>query len=272
MTVEIDGVKFILVCVYGYNSRALNKLFFADLCVKINQWKMTYSTDEVIIGGDFNLVPDNSVDRLPSRGHHHTFDDIFNNLVSNTNLIDCWRLKNSDVRQYTWFNASNNGQCSRLDYWLIPFNWFDNISKCEISTAPLTDHCSVTLVLTINNNKRPQNIIWKFNSNLLRNNDFCEEVKKLIVEVTSLDSSPLNKWEWFKFKVKEAAIKMGKYSSKQMWVKQKEIVTSISILCSKAVLSSEEKAQLENLKNQLDNLFLDKARGAFIRSRLDRGG
>ncbi len=163
--------------------------------------------------------------------------------------------------------SSNNGQCFRLDYWLIPFNWFDNISKCEISTAPLTDHCSVTLILTINNIKRPQNIIWKFNSNLLSNNDFCEEVTNLLVEVTSLDSSPLNKWEWFKFKVKEAAIKIGKYSSKQMRLKQTEIVTSINIICSKAVLSSEEKAQLENLQNQLDNLFLDKARGAFVRSR-----
>ncbi len=140
----------------------------------------------------------------------------------------------------------------------IQFNWFDNISKCEISTPPLTDHCSVTLILTINNIKRPQNTIWKFNNNLLRNNDFCEEVKNLIVEVTSLDSSPLNKWEWFKFKVKEAAIKIGKYSSKQMRLKQKEIVTSINMLCSKAALSSEEKAQLENIKNQLDNLFLDK--------------
>lgn len=267
VTVEIDGVKFILVCVYGYNSKALNKLFYADLCIKINQWKVTYSTDEVIIGGDFNLVPDNSVDRLPSRGHLHTLDDIFNNLASNTNLVDCWRLKNSGVRQYTWFNGANNGQCSRLDYWLIPFNWMDNISKCEISSAPLTDHCSVTLILTINNNKRPQNIIWKFNSKLLFNNNFCDEVKNLIVEVTSLDSSPLNKWEWFKFKVKEAAIKIGKFSSNQLRVKQMEIVTNINTLCSKAVLSSEEKALLENLKNQLDNLYLDKARGAFIRSR-----
>ncbi len=85
--------------------------------------------------------------------------------------------------------------------------------------------------------------------------------------MTTLDSSQLNKWEWFKFKVKEAAIKIGKYSSKQMRLKQREIVTSINILCSKAVLSSEEKAKLENLKNQLDNLFLDKARGAFVRSR-----
>ncbi len=105
---------------------------------------------------------------------------------------------------------------------------------------------------------RPQNTIWKFNNNLLHNNDFCEEVKNLIVEVTSLDSSPLNKWEWFQFEVKEAAIKIGKYYSKQMRHKQKEIVTSINILCSKAALSSEEKAQLENIKNQLDNLFLDK--------------
>ncbi len=31
-TVEIDGVKFILVCVYGYNSRALNKLFYGLMC------------------------------------------------------------------------------------------------------------------------------------------------------------------------------------------------------------------------------------------------
>ncbi len=57
--------------------------------------RLTYSTDEVIKGGggggDFNLVPDNSVDRLSFRGHHHTFDDIFNSLVSNTDLIDCWR-------------------------------------------------------------------------------------------------------------------------------------------------------------------------------------
>lgn len=171
VTVEIDGVKFILICVYGYNCKALNKLFYADLCVKINQWKMTYLTDEVIIGGDFSLVPDNAVDRLPPRGLHHTFDDIFNNMVSNINLIDCWRFKNPGVnthgswRKYTWFNASNNGQCSRLEYWLIPFNWIDNISKCEISSAPLTDHCSVTLILTIIKNKRPQNTVWKFNSN-----------------------------------------------------------------------------------------------------------
>ncbi len=85
--------------------------------------------------------------------------------------------------------------------------------------------------------------------------------------MTSLDSSQLNKWEWFKFKVKEAAIKIGKYYSKQMRLKQREIVASINILCSKLCCLVRKKAKLENLKNQLDNLFLDKARGAFVRSR-----
>lgn len=264
---EIDNVKFILICVYGYNSKALNKSFYADLCVQINQWKMTYLTEEVIVGGDFNLVPDNAIDRPSSGGRHHTFDDIFNNMVSNLNLTDCWRLKNPGVRKYTWFNASNNGQCSRLDYWLIPFNWIDNISKCEISSAPLTDHCSVTLVLIISNNKQPQNSVWKFNSSLLANKEFCEEVKILIDEVMSLDSSYLNKWEWFKFKVREVAIRRGKHSSHQKRIKQNVIVTNINRLSSKAMLSDEEKAQLIDLKTQLDSLFLDKANGAFIRSR-----
>ncbi len=130
-----------MVCVYGYKWGGGGGLIWGLI------WSQTTQLIVFPLEGTITLL-------------------IFNNLVSNTNLIDCWRLKNSDVRQYTWFNASNNGQCSRLDYWFTPFNWFDNISKCEISTALLTDHCSVTLILTVINNERPQNIIWKFNSNL----------------------------------------------------------------------------------------------------------
>jgi len=267
VVVEINGAKFILVCVYGYNSRAINKIFYTDLGERLKQWKMKYSTEQIIVGGDFNVAPDNSVDRIPSRGQHHLFDDIFINLVSNTNLTDCWRLRNPNTRQFTWFNASCNGQCSRLDYWLIPHNMINSILKCEISAAPLTDHCSVTLFLSFNKCKSPPNSIWKFNSNLLLNNDFCEEVKNLIQDISLLELSPLNQWEWFKFSVKAAAIKLGKQASERMRAKQYHLVSSINTLCTKPVLSTEEQGQLEDLKSQLDQLCMDKARGAFVRSR-----
>lgn len=141
---------------------------------------------EVVLGGDFNLVPNNTIDRLPSRGQ--LLDDTFDALVSSTNLVDCWRLRNNDTRQYTWFNASNNGQCSRLDYWLIPYNWINNISECQISASPLTDHCA--LCLTLNNNKSRPTTVWKFNSNLLRNESFCTQIRRLVTVIISSDSSP----------------------------------------------------------------------------------
>lgn len=267
VVVEIDHVKIILVCVYGYNNKVMNRLFYEDLCEKICHWKLTYSCEQVIMGGDFNLVPDNSVDRLPTRGHHHTDDDTFVMLITNTHLVDCWRSRNHNIKQYTWFNASNNGQCSRLDYWLVPYNWVDNVFQCEISASPLTDHCAVTLGLNINNRKPSFTTSWKFNSNLLYNELFCTDIRNLLVEIDSLDSTPLSKWEWFKFKVREIAIKVGKQASKQNREKQNEIVSNINKLCTKNMLLPEEKTQLETLKNQLDNIYVHKARGAFVRSR-----
>jgi len=59
VVVEIDGAKLILVCVYGYNSRAINKIFYTDLGERLKQWKMKYSTEQIIVGGDLNVVPDN---------------------------------------------------------------------------------------------------------------------------------------------------------------------------------------------------------------------
>lgn len=38
-------------------------------------------------------------------------------------------------------------------------------------------------------------------------------------------------------------------------------------LCQKTDLSSEEQVEFNSLQNQLDNLYLEKAKGAFIRSR-----
>uniref|UniRef100_A0A3B3BVB9 Endonuclease/exonuclease/phosphatase domain-containing protein n=1 Tax=Oryzias melastigma TaxID=30732 RepID=A0A3B3BVB9_ORYME len=59
-----------------------------------------YVSGLFIIGGDFNLILDLWLDRTPPRAQ-----------------FDCWRVKNPVTRQYTWFNASGNGQSSRLDYW-----------------------------------------------------------------------------------------------------------------------------------------------------------
>lgn len=42
---------------------------------------------------DFNVVPDPSFDRLPSRGLCHTFDDNILYMVTNVSQYDHWGLK-----------------------------------------------------------------------------------------------------------------------------------------------------------------------------------
>ncbi len=86
-----------------------------------------------------NLVPDLWLDRLPSRRQCHTYDEIIVELISKAKLIDYWRMKNPVKKQFTWFSASNNGQCSRLDYWLISGSLINEAHSCEISASPLTD-------------------------------------------------------------------------------------------------------------------------------------
>ncbi|TRY55366.1 hypothetical protein DNTS_019038, partial [Danionella cerebrum] len=101
----------------------------------LGEWKRVFETDKVVIGGDFNLVPDKWIDRYPPKGQSHNYEDIITKFIANWDLIDFWRSNNSDSRQYTWFNSANNGQCSRLDYWLLSTNLISKVSR--ITAVPL---------------------------------------------------------------------------------------------------------------------------------------
>ncbi len=228
--VEINDKQYILVCVYRYNNKATNVNFFAKLSQLINEWKTTYTSDKVILGGDHNVAPDSWLDRIPHRNFQPIYSDAILNLCTTTNLIDCWRTLNPTSTQYTWYNSAGNGQCSRLDYSLISCELCNYISDCRISASPLTDHRMISLnVLTSQQHQNPPNI-WKFNNDLLQNDGFCEQVKSLILEVEKLDMSDTSKWEWFKFKAKQIAIDTGKKLSHLRKQKQKDLIDKINSL------------------------------------------
>ena len=82
--------------------------------------------------------------------------------MTKNNLLDYWRMKNPTRKQFTWFKASNNGQYSRLDYWLI--SDINEVNNCEISALPLTDNCVISLSLSLGGNS------------VLDDTNFCNEV------------------------------------------------------------------------------------------------
>ena len=64
-------------------------------------------------------------------------------LQSELDLHDIWRIKNPTIRSFTW-SQSNPLVFSRLDYWLISNSLSDNVYH-DIISAIKTDHSAITI-------------------------------------------------------------------------------------------------------------------------------
>ncbi len=67
LTVKLDNSTLFICNVYGFNVRAHNLEMFKEICDTITHLKKKYKDGFVIIGGDFNVAPDDSVDRFPPK-------------------------------------------------------------------------------------------------------------------------------------------------------------------------------------------------------------
>lgn len=265
--IDLCNQKIIVLSVYGYNNKVLNRNMLEKLGRMVNEWKAAYLTDKIIIGGDFNIIPNSWMDKIPIKGQQPEINDILHNFCAITGTFDYWRFINPTVLEYTWFSASTNNLRSRLDYWLISHSIGNNIQRCEILRSPLTDHCLISLSWEVNKQSHSSNNLWKFNNRLLSNDSFCKLIKELSSEIKKTDMSNKGKWEWFKFETKRLAIETGKKVLNVSKQKQKDILQKLSVLCNKTNASEEELTELNLLQKQLDEMYLEKANGAFVRSR-----
>ncbi len=80
--------------VYGSNNAPLNNKLLSEISDSLFELKLVYPTDNIIIGGDFNMVMDEAIDRFP-----HKFDASHSNLTLlnfcfKHNVVDAWRPRN----------------------------------------------------------------------------------------------------------------------------------------------------------------------------------
>lgn len=142
-------------------------------------------------------------------------------------------------------------------------------SDCDICPSPLTDHCAITPSASPNDSlPQPRMFHWKFNSNSLESNSFCNRILSLISEVKLQgDLSPKNKWEWLKYNVRKIGIQEDKKLASSRRKQQLDIISKITYLCSQTNLNDENNLELHQLQLKLDDLYTEKAKGAFIRSK-----
>ena len=78
--------------------------------------------------------------------------------------------------------------------------------------APLTDHSLIQLQLKPINISRNNKGFWKFNSSLLKDENCCQNIRAMLGEPLNDPEiqSYVNKWEFFKDKVRKYSISFNK--------------------------------------------------------------
>lgn len=258
----------ILGNIYGYNNHNQNKNLLIDLTNTVKDLSKDYVDYDIFMGGDFNVVMDEWLDRYPTRFQNYHYNTALLELCNSLKLIDIWRYLNPDTQIFTWFKPDGTIK-SRLDYWLVSDISPDSEINCTISAAPLTDHCLVKINVTPSNMRLRRNGYWKFNSNLLNFDPFCQEIKRTINDI-NMDPSFTSyraKWEYLKYKIHQISISFGKTLSRDSKQKEMHIVKEINSIYNKHLINEDDKQKLTTLHSSLDSIYVNKAKGAYIRSR-----
>lgn len=267
--IKIDNVPLILVNIYGYNNEQKNKNLLYQITTVLKELQQKFSSDHILVGGDFNLTPDEWLDRWPTKYNHSHPNRTLDNFIKQNKLVDLWREQNGNRRQYTWMKP--NGQIkSRIDYWLMSNSVSNYICHIKMSGSPLTDHCIVNLeILYCKKMPKQSKDYWKFNSNLLYNKEYCSNVSKIILDIQNDESlhSAVQKWEFLKFSIRKYSISFSKKLKREKLERETHLINAILSYYNKMDWSEEDREKILQTQSKLDELYLEKAQGAYVRSR-----
>ena len=192
LLIDIQIGERILTCVNVYAPNNDQPEFFHKLVVEMQK----HENQEIVIGGNFNLVLDENIDSAQAQYKNNTESAEFvNNTMNELSLVDVWREQNTNVREYTWARSKPKYIASRLDFFLVNYGIMANCTA-QILPGFATDHSLITLCFQINNLKCGKGV-WKFNTSLLSDIKFLEATNNIINQKRAgmFNESPAQRWQ-----------------------------------------------------------------------------
>ena len=247
--------RLTLVNLYGPNVD--NPEFFKEIIKILDEMPNLYR----IIGGDFNLVLDNKMDKKGGNPVHQNklSQEVILSWIRERGLVDIWRQNNPSQERFTWTRRKPTPILCRLDFFLIDETMTSNVMKADISFGVKTDHSMISLEIKTTENKRGPGF-WKFNCSLLQDDNYIKLIKETIQETITdnPNTEPPLLWDTVKCKVRGVSIN---YSSRKAKANNKEfheLEQKINDLVTELESHADKKSELEEKLNNLRQIFTEK--------------
>ena len=149
----------------------------------VKQLLYNYNGQNIIIGGDFNICLNLEMDKHGgSTERESTYVKNLKALMQETDLIDIWRVRNPQIRQYSRREMSKKGLVqSRIDFWLVSVALEYQIKSTSIKPGNSSDHSIIKLGIELLETQKRGKGYWKFNNSLLRDQNYVNTIRKKLI-------------------------------------------------------------------------------------------
>ena len=197
-----------------------------------------------------------------------------------------WRISNKKTKGFTW-RSQKPCRRSRLDYFLLSDDLLSLDPKMDILPAYKSDHNPIMLTFIKSRQNRGKGL-WKFNNELLKNQDFIDMIKEELFLLKSIYALPVYDPEYVKnnhgdrlditisdtlfldtllCQLRGAIIDFSRKLKKKERAEEKTLLDQIAILESETETTSILNEQLLTAKSQLEKIREKRIKGSMIRSR-----
>ena len=265
--ITVEELTLFIINIYGPCNLQEKKKFLETLNNEVTSIYKKFTSDNIIVCGDFNIVINNDLDIISGNPHHSSIVTNFKNRIDSLQLNDSWRLLNGNRKQFSW-SSNSPFTARRLDYIFVTDSLFSFCTSSNILNLGFSDHNAVILDLNFSTFKRGTSC-YKFNVKLLSRADFVNEAKKEIKRINETELEPVLKWEYIKSSIKSLGKTFGKAYAAQRKDKIFKITEDIKSIEQKLVASPSNEDLLKRfgqLKTELEVFALAESEGARIRA------
>ena len=257
---DLDGIEVLLVNLYAPNND--DPEFFINIANKIDE----YESDNIIIGGDFNLVLDLQQDKIGGAlvTHHKCRDK-----------SDIWRIHHSNESVFTWHRYKPEPVYVRLDFFLVSSSLRYKIINTMISPGFRSDHDIPIMIVSNRAIKRGPGF-WKFNTSLLEDDENCATIRKIITEEKAKQyKSDTDKLDYIKLCIRSYTIKYSSHKKKsrdnRLQILNRKIESEKAKLINNQHFFSYDNTvqHIINMEKEREEIVQYRLIGAMIRSRRD---